>query len=128
MSRLFRAGNTGARRVAGPSLLAVRAGPRSGPTLAVMVRDVEPPSQERTRGETPEGSIDGGGQSIPCRWRRRTACSKLSIFRCAPTLVWFQNAVRGAAVYLCAYGARCTWAYARHVDRAYVEGFAAALL
>jgi hypothetical protein len=38
------------------------------------------------------------------------------------------RAVRGAAVYLCAYGARCTWAYARRVDREYVEGFAAALL
>src|SRR3954453_5170330 len=45
----------------GASLLVAGVALRSGPTLAVMVRDVEPPSQERARGASLGLPTDGPG-------------------------------------------------------------------
>ncbi|HEY6962586.1 MAG TPA: phosphotransferase [Gaiellaceae bacterium] len=39
-----------------------------------------------------------------------------------------RSAIHGAAVYLAAYGARCTWAYARRANRPQLESMAEALL
>lgn len=59
MSRVFRSGNTAPGVSPGVALLTSRVVLRSGLTLGGMVRDVEPPSQQRVRGASlglpPEG-------------------------------------------------------------------------
>ena len=61
MSRLFQAGNTALGMSPGCSLLAAPVRLRPGPTLAVMVRDTEPPSQARVRGASLGLPAEGPG-------------------------------------------------------------------
>ena len=61
MSRVFRSGNTAPGVSPGDGLLALRGLLRSGLTLADMVRDVEPPSQQRVRGASLGLPADGPG-------------------------------------------------------------------
>ena len=61
MSPVFRTGNTGPACRAGARLLARQGRALRGPTLAVMVRDAQPPSQERRRGASLGLPADGPG-------------------------------------------------------------------
>lgn len=61
MSRVFRSGNNASRRVAEVVLRSSRGLHRAGPTLVVMVRDAQQPSQERVRGASLGLPADGPG-------------------------------------------------------------------
>ena len=61
MSRLFQAGNTPPGRSPPPSLLAAGGPAARGSYAGVMVRDAEPPSQERARGASLGLPAEGPG-------------------------------------------------------------------
>src|SRR3954451_15340976 len=66
VSRLFRGGNNASRRVGPDVVLAGRTGARrAGPTLGDMVRDAQPPSQERRRGASLGLPGSGPGSLAP---------------------------------------------------------------
>src|SRR3954447_21273525 len=61
VSQVFRRGNNGSWRVPGAAVLGSRGLHRAGPTLVVMVRDAQQPSQERVRGASLGLPADGQG-------------------------------------------------------------------
>jgi hypothetical protein len=65
VSRVFRGGNNGSRRVAGAPPRGSDGASQAGPTLAGMVRDVQPPSQGRVRGASLGLPADGPGALAP---------------------------------------------------------------
>ena len=65
MSRVFRGRNNGSGVSPGSSLRAPEALLFLGSTLAVMVRDVQPPSQERPRGASLGLTTEGAGSLAP---------------------------------------------------------------
>ncbi len=65
MSPVFRTGNTGPGVSSGPVLRARQGGTLRGPTLAVMVRDAQPPSQGRRRGAALGLPAEGPGSLAP---------------------------------------------------------------
>src|SRR3954453_7214579 len=87
-----------------PSPLAGRAGLRPGPTLAVMVRDVEPPSQERRRGASlglpPEGpgSLASFGTRVVAYFVSAIAAAFIAGLFTAPKLPGLWSLVSFAAI------------------------------
>jgi RDD family len=62
---VFRAGNNAFRRVAGPVAAGQAGDLRARPTLRAMVRDAQPPSQERPRGAALGLPAEGPGSLAP---------------------------------------------------------------